>query len=35
MKKNLRLLDMGKAFDTIKRDLLIEDLKEVQNNKYI
>ena len=26
---------MSKAFDTIKRDLLIEDLKEVLNNDEI
>ena len=32
---NLLLLDMSKAFDTIKRDLLIEDLKEVLNNDEI
>ena len=32
---NLLSLDMSKAFDTIKRDLLIEDLKEVLNNDKI
>ena len=32
---NLLLLDMGKAFDTIRRDLLIDGLKEVLKNDEI
>ena len=31
---NILLLDMSKAFDTINRDLLMEDLKEVLSRNY-
>ena len=34
-KTKLRLLDMSKAFDTIRRYLLIEDVKEVLKNDEI